>query len=189
MLFMPILKCGDRAKERFLTYNMVMPSIRKLICWWVFPLMILQWFRPMSLVSGAAIPTLYGATEIIGAERFVAFQSVEIPLELRYKIQFQKLAVYPALGLRSTFYTHKEQNVEILLDNGEIVDHSNNDMELEHNRNVNFSAVFKLGIQYQTTDRLSLKLEPFYRYHLAQEEVLTKYDKTNLTGLGLQLVN
>ena len=131
--------------------------------------------------------SLYGATKIEKAERIVHLNSIEIPIEARYKFEFEKLILFPSIGFNTMFYTKINQTIEMTLDNGVIANHDNNDIELEHNRNYNLSLITKIGVGYRITKRWFLKLEPFYKYHIGQDEILTDFKKTNISSIGVQI--
>ena len=130
-------------------------------------------------------PSFYGATEVVSEERIVNLKSIEIPIEVKYKFKYNQFNFYPSLGLRTIFYTDKRQEVDFVLDNGKIGDHQANDKELNHNRNSNFAFEIKAGASYRFLERYNLKLEPFYRMYLNQDEILEDYSKTKFRSLGV----
>ncbi len=132
-------------------------------------------------------PSVYGATKIESVSRTVNLKSFEIPVEVINKYQLGKFCFRPSIGIRAIFYTSKEQSVKFLLDNGYLGDHPNNDKELSHNVDINFSFEIKPGISYTLLDWIDLKLEPFYRINLRQDQILEDYGKTRVNSLGAML--
>lgn len=132
-------------------------------------------------------PADYGAKDIVGAKRIVKLNTIEIPLEAKYRFQFKQVQIYPAVGIRTILYTDKYQNIDILLDNQEIGRHPSNDTELTHNQDVNFALELKAGLSYRFLERFNVKLEPFQRIHLKQDAILKDYSKTRLYNFGVLL--
>jgi len=132
-------------------------------------------------------PTVYGAVKIESVSRTVNLKSFEIPVEVKYKYQLGKFCFRPSFGIRAIFYTSKDQSVKFLLDNGYLGDHPNNDKELSHNLNTNFSLEIKPGISYKLLDWIDLKMEPFYRINLRQDQLLEDYGKTRISSFGAML--
>ena len=132
-------------------------------------------------------PSVYGATKIESVSRTVNLKSFEIPFEVKNKYQLGKFCFRPSIGIRAIFYTSKDQSVKFLLDNGYLGDHPYNDKELSHNIDINFSLEIKPGISYKLVDRIGLKLEPFYRINLRQDQILEDYGKTRISSFEAML--
>lgn len=137
---------------------------------------------PISFID----PTQYGATEQIGAHRFVTIHSLEVPIEARYKFLIGRaFSVYPSLGGLLVFTTHKKQDVEAYLDNGAVATHPANDFSLANDRPFNVAIQAKLGFRLQLAKPLFIKVEPFYKWYLAKEQLLTEFANTNLRSFGV----
>lgn len=132
-------------------------------------------------------PSVYGAAKIESVSRTVNLKSIEIPVEVKNKYQLGKFCFRPSFGIRAIFYRSKDQSVKFLLDNGNLGDHPNNDKDLSHNLDINFSLEIKPGISYKLLDWVDLKLEPFYRINLRQDQILEDYSKTRINSLGAML--
>lgn len=130
-------------------------------------------------------PVDYGATEIMGANRIVKLNTLEIPLEAKYRFKVKQFQIYPAIGIRTILYTDKYQNVDIFMDNEMIGEHRLNNKELTHNQNVNFAVELKAGASYRLFERWNVKLEPFYRIHLKHDAILEDYSKTRFYNFGV----
>lgn len=131
-------------------------------------------------------PALYGAKEVTHSERLVELNSVDIPIDLRYKFKFKKFAFYPSIGLTTIIYSPKKQSVEMTLDNGVKATHPDNDKVIEHNRKVNFALVSKIGVAYRVAPKISLNLNFFHSYRLGNDELLSSNTyKSNLSNLGI----
>ncbi len=132
-------------------------------------------------------PTLYGATTVVSVERVVDLNSFELPLAMRYRFQFGKLQVYPSAGIRLISYGQKRQKINILLDNGIVADHRDNDIDLEHNLKTNVAATFNVGAAYSIHRRLMVRAEFFQHYRLRADELMDRYSQTRVHNLGLTI--
>ncbi len=131
-------------------------------------------------------PVDYGAKEQVGANRFVTIKTVEIPAELRYKFFIGKgFSMYPALGGLLVFTTNKKQDVEVYMDNGAVATHSDNDFDLENDRPVNVAVQAKMGFRLQVAKPIFVKVEPFYKWYLAKEQLLSEFGNTRLRSFGI----
>jgi hypothetical protein len=131
-------------------------------------------------------PQDYGAKEQVGANRFVTINTVEIPAEVRYKFFLGKgFSIYPALGGLLVFTTNKKQAIEVYMDNGAVATHPDNDFTLENDRPFNVAVQAKMGFRLQVAKPVFVKVEPFYRWHLAKEQLLTEFGDTRLRSFGI----
>jgi len=131
-------------------------------------------------------PELFGAKDIAYSERLVELNSIDIPIDLRYKFKFKKLSFSPSIGLTTMIYSPKKQSVEMTLDNGVKASHPFNDVVIEHNRKTNFAFVSKIGLAYSITPKISLNMNFSHSYRLGNDELLSsKTYKSHLSSLGI----
>lgn len=131
-------------------------------------------------------PSYYGATKVIKTERLVYLNTVELPLQAKYQLHVNRFNVYTGLGLRTIFYANKRQEIYSLLDNGVVVDHDWNNIELS-NPTINFAVEIKAGASYNLFNRFNIKLEPYYRFNLKEDAMLTGSNQTKLKTFGVSI--
>ncbi len=132
-------------------------------------------------------PERYGATQIIAAERVVKTQRLEIPIDFRYKFYRKKFAFAPVIGVGLAFYNKRNQTVDMFLDNGVVGENIVNDTYLHQSRGLNLTTILKLGLIYEVDNKLTLKIEPFYKHYTVKEPILDNYKKVNPFGMGVMI--
>lgn len=136
------------------------------------------WFKPIDA-------TKYGATEVVSIRRHVYLNAVEFPVGILKEWTVNRFEFRAGVGIRTMLYESKNQSIDFYLDNGTTQSFVSKGLVITHDPQINISIELKAGLSYKLFSRLSLKVEPFFRYNIRHDLILDFLYGTRISGLGV----
>lgn len=136
------------------------------------------WFEPID-------PTNYGASHVVSINRHVYLNAAEIPIGILKEFTLGRYNFRTGIAIRTMLYESKYQSIDFYLDNGTTQSFVCKGLVFTHNPQINVAIELKAGLTYKLFSKLSLKMEPFFRFSLRQDHILEYNDSTLISGLGV----
>ena len=128
------------------------------------------------LIFGSDINPVTGVVSESKLESKIAFSELQIPLIFKYEFKENKFFVTGGMEFIYPFANNSERVIYYGTGNTEKLSNSNN------TKSVNLAPVISLGYNFTVSDKLSISIEPMFKYYLKEYIII----ESNLYNYGLK---